>query len=179
MKRKILTFAAVFGVLLGAWMYAGTAIASATETPTPTVSVSATPEPALRAAGCHPHYVQCLDPAHGDWDCSEIPANKKPVQLKSPTNDEYQLDDDNDGWGCEVDGTKAPPTTTKPVTKKPTASATASRTTAPPVAGEMPTLPRTGSKTLGVLCVAGVLIVGGAGLWWLSTRLGRGRSTRG
>lgn len=76
----------------------------------------------------------------------------------------------------------APPTTapatTAPSTQAPTTAAPAPTAVRTTPAGTAAELPVTGSKTLGVLCVAGVLIVGGAGLWWLSTRLGRGRSTR-
>ena len=51
------------------------------------------------ASNCHPSYTPCL-PIVGDLDCGDIRVvGKDPVQVKGP--DEYRLDADGDGLGCE------------------------------------------------------------------------------
>jgi micrococcal nuclease len=48
---------------------------------------------------CHPSYTPCL-PVVGDLDCADGRAmGKDPVRVKGP--DEYRLDSDKDGLGCE------------------------------------------------------------------------------
>ena len=48
---------------------------------------------------CHPSYTPCL-PMVGDLDCADVrDMGKAPVSVKGP--DEYRLDGDNDGLGCE------------------------------------------------------------------------------
>lgn len=50
-------------------------------------------------ASCHPSYSPCL-PIVGDLDCKDVRAmGKAPVTVKGP--DEYRLDADHDGLGCE------------------------------------------------------------------------------
>lgn len=46
--------------------------------------------------GCHPSYRPCVPAGRGDLDCPDI---GHPVQVVGP--DEYRLDGDNDGEGCE------------------------------------------------------------------------------
>jgi hypothetical protein len=48
--------------------------------------------------GCEPGYSPCL-PRVGDLNCSDIPADKKPVRVTG--SDPYGLDNDGDGYGCE------------------------------------------------------------------------------
>ncbi len=51
------------------------------------------------ASDCHPSYTPCL-PIVGDLDCADVrDLGKAPVRLKGP--DEYRLDSDKDGLGCE------------------------------------------------------------------------------
>jgi micrococcal nuclease len=62
-----------------------------------------TPAPTNRPTGggsnCHPSYDPCL-PIVVDLDCKDVRAmGKAPVQVKGP--DEYRLDGDHDGIGCE------------------------------------------------------------------------------
>jgi micrococcal nuclease len=63
-----------------------------------------TPKPTQKPTGgggsnCHPSYSPCL-PIVDDLDCKDVRAmGKAPVQVKGP--DEYRLDADNDGIGCE------------------------------------------------------------------------------
>jgi len=58
------------------------------------------PAPAAPAAGnCHPSYIPCL-PIVGDLDCPDVRAmGKDPVQVIG--YDDYRLDGDSDGIGCE------------------------------------------------------------------------------
>jgi hypothetical protein len=63
-------------------------------TPVPIVDVPATP-----ASKCHPSYEPCL-PITGDLDCPDIRAmGLDPVSVIGP--DDYRLDRDGDGLGCE------------------------------------------------------------------------------
>lgn len=39
---------------------------------------------------------------NGDINCAELPAAAKPVRVKNPAVDPYNLDADNDGWGCDA-----------------------------------------------------------------------------
>ncbi|WP_162606005.1 LPXTG cell wall anchor domain-containing protein [Jiangella aurantiaca] len=41
------------------------------------------------------------DPAHGDYDCDEIPEEYLPVQLVPGSDDPFGLDADGDGFGCD------------------------------------------------------------------------------
>jgi hypothetical protein len=57
------------------------------------------PAPSGRSGGrCEPGYSPCL-PVTGDLNCSDIPADKRPVRVRG--NDRYGLDRDGDGLGCE------------------------------------------------------------------------------
>jgi endonuclease YncB( thermonuclease family) len=50
-------------------------------------------------SSCHPSYTPCL-PIVGDLDCADVRAmGKAPVRVKGP--DDYRLDGDHDGVGCE------------------------------------------------------------------------------
>ena len=50
-------------------------------------------------SNCHPSYIPCL-PIVDDLDCPDVRAmGKAPVQVIGP--DDYRLDRDNDGIGCE------------------------------------------------------------------------------
>jgi micrococcal nuclease len=65
-------------------------------TPKPTPKPTAKPKPASK---CHPSYEPCL-PIVGDLDCADIRAmGKDPVDVIGP--DDYRLDRDGDGLGCE------------------------------------------------------------------------------
>jgi hypothetical protein len=50
------------------------------------------------AGGCEPGYTPCL-PRVSDLNCSEIPAEKKPVRVTG--SDPYRLDADHNGIGCQ------------------------------------------------------------------------------
>ena len=53
----------------------------------------------IGGSDCHPSYSPCL-PIVGDLDCADVRAmGKDPVRVKGP--DEYRLDSDKDGLGCE------------------------------------------------------------------------------
>lgn len=61
------------------------------------------PEPEPLEASCHPSYDPCLDPNASDYDCSggsgDGPEYTGFVTVKGP--DDYGLDSDGDGTGCE------------------------------------------------------------------------------
>lgn len=68
----------------------------ATATPAPTVARAPLP---LVGGNCHPSYSPCL-PIVDDLDCPDVRAlGKAPVTVKGP--DDYRLDRDGDGLGCE------------------------------------------------------------------------------
>jgi hypothetical protein len=60
-----------------------------------------TPKP---KPGCHPSYRPCLDPSPSDYDCKgssdDGPAYTGPVIVFGP--DEYELDPDGNGAGCDA-----------------------------------------------------------------------------
>jgi len=66
----------------------------ATLPPTPPAPVPLVAQP----ADCHPSYTPCL-PVVGDLDCDEV---GRPVDVHGP--DDYGLDRDRDGAGCESSG---------------------------------------------------------------------------
>lgn len=79
---------------IGLW----SAPAAATPGPTPTKALTA-PIPLVGGNKCHPSYSKCL-PIVDDLDCPDVRAmGKAPVTIKGP--DEYRLDRDGDGLGCE------------------------------------------------------------------------------
>ena len=47
-------------------------------------------------SGCHPSYTPCVPSGRGDLDCDDIGGS---VRVIGP--DEYRLDSDSDGVGCE------------------------------------------------------------------------------
>jgi micrococcal nuclease len=74
-----------------------------TEEPTPVATPKPTPrptpKPAKQPSSCHPSYTPCL-PIVADLDCPDVRAmGKDPVRVIGP--DEYRLDGDHDGLGCE------------------------------------------------------------------------------
>lgn len=56
-----------------------------------------------QASNCHPNYSGCLKINAGDYDCSTGSGNGPnytgPVRVYG--SDPFDLDRDNDGWGCE------------------------------------------------------------------------------
>lgn len=91
-----------------------TAIPTPVPTPVPTVIAAPVrtaaptpkpPAPTAKTANCHPSYVGvCLTPGIGDYDCAGGSGNgpnyiKGPFKVVGP--DDYDLDRDNDGIGCE------------------------------------------------------------------------------
>ncbi|MBK6668218.1 MAG: excalibur calcium-binding domain-containing protein [Actinobacteria bacterium] len=59
------------------------------------------PQPLIpQSPGCHPAYDPCL-PITGDLNCGDLSTSQKPVRVKDPTNDPYELDREHDGTGCE------------------------------------------------------------------------------
>ena len=75
---------------------APTAKPIAKPTPKPTPKPTAKPKPASK---CHPSYDPCL-PIVSDLDCPDVKAmGAAPVDVIGP--DEYRLDRDKDGLGCE------------------------------------------------------------------------------
>lgn len=72
--------------------------------PAPTPTPKPTPEPTAKPtkkppADCHPSYDPCL-PIVDDLNCPDVRAmGKAPVDVIGP--DEYRLDNDHDGTGCE------------------------------------------------------------------------------
>lgn len=69
--------------------------------------IKATPKPAVvetkPTSNCHPNYSGCLEQNAGDYDCSGGSGNGPnytgPVRVYG--SDPFDLDRDNDGWGCE------------------------------------------------------------------------------
>lgn len=62
-----------------------------------------TPAPVREESSCHPSYSGCLNPNASDYDCAgglgNGPYYTGPVQVLG--YDEFDLDRDNDDWGCE------------------------------------------------------------------------------
>src|SRR3990167_4056721 len=62
-----------------------------------------TPDAPKPASNCHPSYSGCLKMNAGDYDCASGSGNGPnytgAVQVYS--SDPFDLDRDNDGWGCE------------------------------------------------------------------------------
>lgn len=71
-------------------------------TPVPTPVPTAPPAP---SSSCHASYVgYCVTAGIGDWDCaggSGNGPNYLPVAVQVVGYDEFDLDRDGDGWGCE------------------------------------------------------------------------------
>ena len=70
-----------------------------TPTPRPVVVPTTTPVP----RNCHPSYDRCLTPGIGDYDCAGGSGNGPNYtgRVRVTGWDEYGLDHDNDGIGCE------------------------------------------------------------------------------
>lgn len=81
------------------------ALAAPTATPRPPVQLAASTVAAAPASNCHPSYKPvCLKVGAGDYDCAGGTGNgpnyiKGPFQVVGP--DEFDLDTDHDGIGCE------------------------------------------------------------------------------
>lgn len=59
---------------------------------------STLPSSGANSGGCAPGYSPCL-PIVSDLNCSDIPADKKPVTVTG--SDQYELDRDHNGIGCQ------------------------------------------------------------------------------
>jgi hypothetical protein len=80
-------------------------------TPVPVTSREVSPKPVPKpteqkptaSRGCHPSYSGCLQMNAGDYDCAggsgDGPNYTGPVEVYG--SDPFDLDRDNDGWGCE------------------------------------------------------------------------------
>jgi endonuclease YncB( thermonuclease family) len=87
--------------LLGIWGLTSTPATTPAPTPKPTPRPTPrpTPKPTKAASRCHPSYEPCL-PIVADLDCPEVRAmGLAPVHVIGP--DDYRLDRDHDGLGCE------------------------------------------------------------------------------
>lgn len=69
-------------------------------------ATKSTPKPVTKAepvSDCHPSYSDCLKINAGDYDCAkgkgDGPNYTGPVEVHG--SDPFDLDRDNDGWGCE------------------------------------------------------------------------------
>jgi micrococcal nuclease len=86
----------LYGATPAAVAPAATPKPTAKPTPKPTAKPTAKPKPASK---CHPSYDTCL-PIVGDLNCPDVrEMGKAPVDVIGP--DDYGLDRDNDGLGCE------------------------------------------------------------------------------
>ncbi len=89
--------------LVGLWAPDATFEPPATPEPTPRATPRPTPrptpKPTKKPSSCHPSYTPCL-PIVDDLDCPDVRAmGKAPVHVIGP--DDYRLDSDHDGLGCE------------------------------------------------------------------------------
>lgn len=70
---------------------------------TPVTKPVEKPRAAAPASNCHPSYSGCLKMNAGDYDCAGGSGNGPnytgPVRVYG--SDPFDLDRDNDGWGCE------------------------------------------------------------------------------
>lgn len=62
---------------------------------------SPSPTPSADDCDAYVDSAAWCDPAHGDYDCSEIDDAHTPVQLVDAGTDPFLLDSDDDGVGCE------------------------------------------------------------------------------
>lgn len=73
------------------------------EDDTKTIPATITPQPIKTSSQCNPNYSGCLKKNAGDYDCSsgsgDGPNYTGAVRVLG--YDEYGLDRDGDGWGCE------------------------------------------------------------------------------
>jgi micrococcal nuclease len=76
-----------------------------TPPPPPTPQPTAAPPPPPAQSNCHPSYADyCVTPGIGDWDCaggSGNGPNYLPATVRVIGYDEFGLDGDGDGYGCE------------------------------------------------------------------------------
>jgi micrococcal nuclease len=91
---------------LGLWAPAPTPIATPKPTPKPTPKRTPKPTPKPKPArNCHPSYVgQCLKVGIGDYDCAGGSGNGPNYVygiVEVVGYDEFDLDRDGDGYGCE------------------------------------------------------------------------------
>ena len=72
---------------------------AATSKAAPRLTPKPTPKATVKPSSCHPSYTPCL-PIVDDLDCPDVRAmGKAPVTVIGP--DDYRLDNDHDGLGCE------------------------------------------------------------------------------
>jgi hypothetical protein len=66
-------------------------------------SKSVTNQNKQKSSQCNPNYSGCLKSGAGDYDCANGSGNGPNYtgKVKVLGNDEFDLDRDNDGWGCE------------------------------------------------------------------------------
>jgi micrococcal nuclease len=70
-----------------------------TQKPTSKPAAKPKPQPTKKPSNCHPSYIPCL-PIVDDLNCPDVRAmGKAPVRVVGP--DDYRLDADHDGIGCE------------------------------------------------------------------------------
>ncbi len=57
----------------------------------------------IPASSCHPSYSGCLEINAGDYDCADGSGNGPNYTgtVRVHGSDPFDLDRDNDGWGCE------------------------------------------------------------------------------
>jgi endonuclease YncB( thermonuclease family) len=94
----------LWGACPGTKLDPTSAIATDPTPPAPPPADEPPPAPPDEPSGCHPSYVgECLDPSASDYDCrggeGNGPEYTGPVRVVGP--DEYDLDRDRDGLGCE------------------------------------------------------------------------------
>ncbi len=91
------------GALLALGISASEPSPSITNTPTSAVTTRPDISKTKPASTCHPSYSGCLKMNAGDYDCASGSGNGPnytgSVQVKG--SDPFDLDRDNDGWGCE------------------------------------------------------------------------------
>jgi len=66
-------------------------------------TTSPAPKPTPKEPECHPSYSGCLNPNVSDYDCAGGSGNGPYYtgRVQVYGYDEYDLDRDRDGWGCE------------------------------------------------------------------------------
>jgi hypothetical protein len=77
-------------------------VQATTTTPKPEVEEPVAP-PAESAPSCDPNYSGCLKPNAGDYDCAGGSGNGPNYtgRVQVLGYDEFGLDRDGDGWGCD------------------------------------------------------------------------------
>ncbi len=81
------------------WDPTGPATTAGGGSPPPPPSPPPTVTDTNGSGACQPGYSPCL-PIVGDLDCADIADELKPIRVTG--DDPYNLDGNDDGWGCEV-----------------------------------------------------------------------------